>query len=455
MLSWRGNGPAVRGGRPPNRRRAAVLLAGFLALGVLAAPADALIVHGRHGSKLSVLPAIRGAGPASDPTVRASPAACSQTCSALVYHNNAPVQHVEKTYLFFWSPSGHGLPGTYRLGLENFLSEVAASDFTGGNPFSVAQQYYDHSGPHGAKHFAAYAISNAGMIVDTHPYPASGCSDTDANSNPIPVCLTQQQIETELASYVAAHRLPGGLGVAYYVLTPNGVGSCFASSSPSSACSYTGYCAWHSSKGTGNGALLYADIPWAYRVSGCDTDLAFSTGYPNGDAIDPAVALLGREISQTMTDPELNAWYDGLGNEIGDKCSYEYGAGGFGSTAGLHNNGLGYYNVTLGSDVYLLDEEFDNHVQDCSPSSSFTQPRMTLRPGSAKHHVPRTFTAHVTDPYGVAYVTWNFGDGTGTFRTTGTTRVHRYAKSGHRELIVIVTDRRGNTKLVVRSIRVS
>jgi hypothetical protein len=54
-----------------------------------------------------------------------------------------------------------------------------------------------------------------------------------------------------------------------------------------------------------------------------------------------------------VTDPEINAWYDARGQEIGDKCAWK-----FGSTYRLPNGGLA--NVKLGDRHYLLQQLWVN-----------------------------------------------------------------------------------------------
>jgi PKD domain/Phosphate-induced protein 1 conserved region len=419
-----------------------------LALG--ASPAAALIVKTRSGARLGIVPAIHGSVQPLSPGTRTRATACASSCAQLVYHSG-PVQHAEKEYLFFWAPSGRSLPSTYRSGLVTFIQEVAGRDYTGTDPFSVAQQYYDLSGPGGAKRFVPYAISYAGSVLDTHAYPASGCSDTDG-INSLPVCLTQAQIVAELSSYITAHSLPTGLGVEYHVITPHGVGSCF--DSQNTDCSYTSYCGLHTTTTVGGHPVLYTDLPWDYNTSGCDLNLAFSAGYSTGDALDPVVDVLSREISQSMSDPQLNAWYDASGLEAGDKCAYIYGTGGSGDMTGVPNNGLGYWNIAFGSDQYLLSRAFDNHTANCVGQSTFTQPTASVSPSTATHNVSRTFTASVTDPYGVAYIGWDFGDRTAPFNTTVTSTRHTYATAGTKTLTMIVTDHQGDTVRVVRTITV-
>jgi PKD repeat protein len=298
-----------------------------------------------------------------------------------------------------------------------------------------------------------YGITNGGQLTDTAAYPAKQCSDDS-----MPVCLTDAQIQAEVKKYVTAHSLPTGPGTEYFVFTPNNVGSCFDSGG--SSCAYTSYCGYHGFIGTprANTEILYANMPWAYNVNGCDTNLAFGVGYANGDAIDPVVGVLSHEASETMTDPNLDAWYQDGGTdggfENGDKCAYVYGSGGYGSTSGLADNGLGFYNYTLGPDQYLMQMEWDQRLKNCARTNTDTQPAVSVTPTSATHGVATVFTAHVTDPAGISTVAWTFGDGA-TATTTTATVSHTYAAAGTKTMTVIVTDGHGNTKKVTQAINVS
>jgi PKD repeat protein len=425
-----------------------LIAAGLLAmLAWSAAPAGAKVVtdpvtHLKYG----VVPTTTASHGAS--------AACiadNTDCGLLTYHHGA-VMHAERFYELFWTPSGHGLPSAYKAGLGSWLTEVAAADYTPTNLFSVDQQFYDTlSG--GAKRFVPYAITNGGQLTDTDAYPAKQCSDDGMT-----VCLTDPQIQAEVKKYVAAHGLPTGPGTEYFVFTPNNVGSCFDSTS--SSCAYTSFCGYHGFIGTARASteILYANMPWAYNVSGCDTNLAFGTGYANGDAIDPVVGVLSHEASETMTDPNLDAWYQDAGTdagyEDGDKCAYVYGNGGYGSTTGLANNGLGFYNYTLAPDQYLMQLEWDQRLKNCSRTNTDTQPTVSITPTTATHGVARTFTANVTDPAGISTIGWTFGDGTAATTTTATV-THTYATAGTKTMTVLVTDGHGNTKKVTQAITVS
>jgi hypothetical protein len=64
-------------------------------------------------------------------------------------------------------------------------------------------------------------------------------------------------------------------------------------------------------------------------------------------------SVIFHELSETVTDPDLNAWYDRQGNENADKCAWTFGTTyttGGGKTA----------NVKLGSRDFLLQRNWVN-----------------------------------------------------------------------------------------------
>jgi hypothetical protein len=54
------------------------------------------------------------------------------------------------------------------------------------------------------------------------------------------------------------------------------------------------------------------------------------------------------EFSETITDPDLNAWYDNGGSEVADKCSFMYSV---------------CVNLSTGS--WQLQEEWSNSASAC------------------------------------------------------------------------------------------
>ena len=85
-----------------------------------------------------------------------------------------------------------------------------------------------------------------------------------------------------------------------------------------------GFCAWHSF-GTCNGVSIpVVYLPNVTGVNVCDIVSDPANPFMNGEqsmANDAA-----HELSETITDPFISAWYDQSGGEVGDKCQTQFGS---------------------------------------------------------------------------------------------------------------------------------
>ena len=321
--------------------RASIVLGALLALSVLPAAAGAsakahtaapghirgvVTAHTKAGRALAAKIAQRGAGIGSAGTTN-------------LQYNGGPVMHSDANYAIYWEPSGYSTSSTYKSIVNGYFGNVAAASGAINNNYSVATQYYDGSGN------IAYNASSGGSTVDTDPYPSLGC--VSASGGP---CVNDSQLQTEIAKVVAAKGWPTGLGTEYFVYFPSGVTTC--TSVASYECSGTVYCAYHSSYGSGASTVLYANMPYD-GVSGCD-----SGQHPNGDAADAELNVSSHENIETITDPLGNAWYDASGQEIGDKCNFNFGTP-LGGAPGAE------YNEQIASGNYYLQMEWSNAVSGC------------------------------------------------------------------------------------------
>jgi len=64
-------------------------------------------------------------------------------------------------------------------------------------------------------------------------------------------------------------------------------------------------------------------------------------------------SIIAHELEESVTDPDLNAWYDRRGYENADKCAWTFG------TESTAANGS-KYNVTLGGLQYLIQQNWVN-----------------------------------------------------------------------------------------------
>jgi hypothetical protein len=82
------------------------------------------------------------------------------------------------------------------------------------------------------------------------------------------------------------------------------------------------YCAYHSSA-TCNGVTI--QFAFFYNLDndpGCDPQ---DTTTGNSEPVAALGNVSGHEISEALTDPHLDAWYDSTGEENADKCAWTFG----------------------------------------------------------------------------------------------------------------------------------
>lgn len=120
-------------------------------------------------------------------------------------------------------------------------------------------------------------------------------------------------------------------------LSPDSNGLYFVMPSPDVAAhNDTKWCGWHSHQ-TMNVRfednfhvvldVKYGIIRNTKRGSGCSYygTAAHHSATPNRDFVaDSQANILSHEMVEALTDPDLNAWFDGAGEEVSDKCSWNF-----------------------------------------------------------------------------------------------------------------------------------
>jgi hypothetical protein len=366
----------------------ALLCAALLAIG--ASSASAVLVHLRHGREVSYQP-LRGAAGALGPLNAPLDAFFSN-----LDYNGGPLMASNSNYAFYWDPAGAPTyPAEYQSGIDQYFSDLAHDSGGHENVDSVSTQYNDAAGE-----YANYESRFAGAILDTDPYPANGCSRAA-------ICLTDAQLQAELASYTAAHGLPRDLAHEYFMLTPPGVESCFEVSGKecSAGSSKPVYCAYHGYVVLGASQLVYAEDPYVTGVYGCDDG-----NHPNGKPSDGALeGGLAHEHNESITDPEPNnAWTDigGSGGENGDKCVESMGA-----TLGSAPNGASY-NQVIDGHYYWYQEMWSNQGHQCLQRLSFAdvQPNATFTSAPGAGNLISFDAGGSSAPGGVTHYNWQFND---------------------------------------------
>ena len=278
----------------------------------------------------------------------------------LTYHGG-PVMTSAKTYAIFWIPStlqnggATSLPAHYQNVQTSLLSLYPGHGIDNNNT-----QYYQTT------HFRFFYFTNyiqntgsfAASYVDTNPYPASGCSDGVTGSN----CITDAQVQAEIQRVITLNGWTPNIDTMFFLYTSSGEGSCAGAS-----CAYTDYCAYHSYFTNSSGApVIYGNMPYA-DTNYCQVP---GTPSPNGDAPgDAAATVTSHELTEAITDPELNAWYgQNLSDEIGDKCAWNYGTNTWDSGQANQSwpESLGIYIIGHGPIYnFELQQEWDQHANAC------------------------------------------------------------------------------------------
>jgi hypothetical protein len=328
-------------------RAAFVVVAAISLLALTATGASALVVRLAHGKALGYEP-VHGTLAQS---LRLAPAAKPAGKQPPLLYHNGPIMPSNTNYAFYWDPAGApAYASGYQAGVDLYLERLAHDSGGHQNVDSVSTQYGDAAGEH-----AEYDSHFAGAIVDTDPYPANGCTAAS-------ICLTDAQLQAELESYIAAHKLPTDLEHEYFMLTPPGVESCFEAASNQCSAGSTSavYCAYHGSISVHAGVIVYADDPYTTGVEGCD-----SGEHPSESPAEGVIqGGLSHEHNESITDPELSAWFDSHGNEIGDKCRTFEPFTEYGTFLGTAPDGAPYNQVVDGG-LYLYQQEFSNETRTC------------------------------------------------------------------------------------------
>jgi PKD domain len=363
----------------------------------------------------------------------------------LTYHNG-PVQHSSAVYAFFWVPLSYKFPAGYTALVSRYFTDVAHDNFKTSNVYSVDTQYYDLTA--GVKQFASYSVSYRKAIVDTHPFPASGCPNyLLADGATSTICLTNTQLRGELNSVIAADHLPKGLGTDYFIFSPAGVTSCAVATGLSSDCfdpiQHNGYCSYHTATDATPSAVLYADMPYVAPRSTC-----VSGEEPNANPADAVLDGVSGEQNSMITDPLGTGWYDSAGTEMQNKCNLAFGTP-------LGSTGSGMYNQLINGHPYWLKEAWSNRLNACVQRNTFPQPTasFTYTPLSPKHGATVKFSAvaHDTDDSTFAY-RWTFPNGV---TSSLADPVVTLEKTGTDAVTLIVYDVHGDQTEVVHAITVS
>ncbi|HEU5380858.1 MAG TPA: hypothetical protein VFV38_36000 [Ktedonobacteraceae bacterium] len=221
-------------------------------------------------------------------------------------------------YAIFWEPDG-AVSANYNNLILRYFGDVGSSPL-----YQLNQEYTDSSGGFST------GVTLAGSWVDNSAYPESPLLDSD--------------IQNEVSNAQQANGWQSSIDNIFFVFTEQNQDICFDSSD--SQCASNSFCAYHNFFGSDT---IYATMPYAASFS-CNPGSS-----PNGDDADQTINVTSHEEMEAATDPELNAWLDSGGQEIGDKCAWQFGP--TDSQGG---------DVNWNGDEYILQQEWDNSIGGCN-----------------------------------------------------------------------------------------
>jgi hypothetical protein len=202
------------------------------------------------------------------------------TSPNLVYHGGPVTTSATQVFPIFWGASWPGYTGDEISGIDGFYSSVGNSAYTGTNT-----EYTDSSGR------VSPAVTENPVKIDASAAVAHAPQTSDI-----------------LAEVARMYPNPAANGYyPVYVDQPRG---------------HAQYCAWHST-GTINGVTV--QFAFFFKLDG---DPGCDPHSPNSAQSEGLAALgnvSGHELSEMLTDPKLNAWYDSRGEENADKCAWTFG----------------------------------------------------------------------------------------------------------------------------------
>ena len=277
-------------------------------------------------------------------------ASATPTGNGINYHGG-PVMSNTVTIYYIWYGNWNGNTGVSLL--ESFAKNL------GGSPYYNINTTYSDSTGNAVKNNLIFG----GSITDNYTLGKA---------------LTDGQIWQTVSAAISSGKFPADANAMYFVLTSADVNA------TSGFCSQ--YCGWHTYNTLNGVPIKYSFVGDGGRcASGCT---AQATRSPNENVgADGMASVIAHELSETVSDPQLNAWWDNSGQENGDKCAWT-----FGTTIAAPNGSRA--NLTLAGTNYLIQQMWVNAGGGACAMSYLVPVLSGISPasGSTGTSVPVTLT---------------------------------------------------------------
>ena len=238
----------------------------------------------------------------------------AKTTNTGIFYHGGPVLLGSPHVYYIWY-------GSWTDNTPTILQNLAQT--IGGSPYyNINTTYYSSVGT------ISNAVSWGGFTNDAY---SQGTNLSDAG------------VQAVVSAAITSGRLPKDSNAVYFVLTSADVNE------TSGFC--TQYCGWHT-----RGTIAGLDVKYAFigNPARCPSACSAQSTSPNGNlGADGMASIIAHELEESVTDPDLNAWYDRRGQENADKCAWTFG------TTQTASNGS-QYNMTLGGLNYLIQQNWVN-----------------------------------------------------------------------------------------------
>jgi len=265
---------------------------------------------GVNGSAQIVAPIAQGA----------SSAGASSSTNGIEYHGGPIIMNPHVYFIWYGNWTGN----TALTILPQFISGLSLSPY-----FNINSTYSDSTG---ARVGSSLSMNN--QVFDSYSQGT---------------VLNDQGLQTAVSRQLTSGAVPTDTNGIYFVLTSSDVGE---QSSFGSFC--VQFCGFHT-----HATLNGADIKYSFvgNIDRCPAACAASNlgPGPNGNAGADAMAnVIAHELNETVTDPDLNAWFhNNLGGEVGDLCNFNFGPE-FTTANGAPAD------ITLGGRNFLIQQTWRN-----------------------------------------------------------------------------------------------
>lgn len=294
----------------------------------------------------------------------AMPLAAQQDGETILYHSPGRILPGPHNIYIVWYGNWSGNSALTLL--PNFIMGLNGSSY-----FNINTVYTDSAGE-----VVNNVVNVSGSTFDNYSHGTS---------------LTTAQVADVVNQALLHGNLPYDANGIYFVLTSSDVTQSPGPNNKGAFCqqSSNGYCGWHLSgsfEGR-SGILAFVGNP-DQCPNVCFTQQGRS---PNGNVgADEMASVIAHELAEAVTDPQNVSWYDGSGEEIGDKC-----LGTFGSSLFTTPNGA-LANVVFNGTSYFIQQLWTNE-NGCT--SSFQRPLASWFQSDGPHFVYVTGNQEGTAPH--------------------------------------------------------